>query len=76
MAKAFWRLFLVLADRRYATLAFVLLVAFWGSAFTVIKVGLEYTPPVLFAGMRTLLCGFVMTLVALVWGGRANLRRD
>ena len=76
MEKAFWRLFLVLADRRYATLAFVLLVVFWGSAFTVIKVGLGYTPPVLFAGMRTLLCGLAMTLVALVWGERANLWRD
>lgn len=76
MAKALWRLFLVLADRRYAALAFVLLVVFWGSTFTVIKVGLGYTPPVLFAGMRMLLCGLAMTLVALVWGGKANLWRD
>jgi len=67
---------LVLEDRRFAFLAFALLVVFWGSAFTTIKVALGYAPPVLFAGTRTLLCGAVMTLAALVWGGSANLRRD
>src|SRR5918912_1458769 len=66
----------MLEDRRFAVLAFVLLVLFWGSAFTAIKVGLGYAPPVLFVGMRTLLCGAVMVIAALVWGGSANLRRD
>jgi drug/metabolite transporter (DMT)-like permease len=66
----------LLADRRFAVLAFVLLVMFWGSAFGAIKISLEYAPPVLFAGTRTLLCGVVMTLAALIWGGEANLRRD
>ncbi|MDQ3841731.1 MAG: DMT family transporter [Actinomycetota bacterium] len=66
----------MLEDRRFAFLAFALLVVFWGSAFTTIKVALGYAPPVLFAGTRTLLCGAVMTLAALVWGGSANLRRD
>ncbi|MFB6310506.1 MAG: DMT family transporter [Salinirussus sp.] len=32
--------------------AFVLLSAVWGTAFTVIKIGLEYLPPVLFAAIR------------------------
>jgi len=67
---------LVLEDRRFAFLAFALLVVFWGSAFTTIKVALGYAPPVLFAGTRTLLCGVVMTIAALVWGGSANLRRN
>jgi drug/metabolite transporter (DMT)-like permease len=62
--------------RRYVVLAFCLLVVFWGSAFAVIKVGLGYSPPMLFAGLRTLLGGAVMTLVAAVWGGPARLRRD
>ena len=66
----------MLEDRRFAFLAFALLVVFWGSAFTTIKVALGYAPPVLFAGTRTLLCGVVMTIAALVWGGSANLRRD
>jgi drug/metabolite transporter (DMT)-like permease len=54
----------------------VFLILFWSSAFGAIKVSLEYAPPILFAGMRTLLCGLVVALAALVWGGRANLRRD
>jgi O-acetylserine/cysteine efflux transporter len=67
---------LLLEDRRFAVLAFALLVVFWGSAFGAIKISLEYAPPVLFAGTRTLLCGAVIALAALVWGGRANLKRD
>ena len=66
----------MLAERRFAILAFVFLILFWSSAFGAIKVSLEYAPPILFAGMRTLLCGLVVALAALVWGGRANLRRD
>lgn len=66
----------MLADRRFAVLAFALLVVFWSSAFGVIKISLEYASPVLFAGTRTLLCGVVMALVALVWGGRPNFGRD
>ena len=65
-----------LEDRRFAILAFALLVMFWGSAFTTIKIALGYSPPVLFAGTRTLSCGAVMAVAALVWGGSANLRRD
>ena len=57
-------------------LAFVVLVLAWSSTFSVLKVGLEYAPPVLFAGMRTLLSGVLMTAVALVWGGNPKLGRD
>ncbi|MGH3147290.1 MAG: DMT family transporter [Rubrobacter sp.] len=62
--------------RRYAVLAFALLVLFWGSAFSVVKVGLEYSPPMIFAGLRTLMGGLVILLVAVVWGGSPHLRRD
>lgn len=63
------------ADRRLVVLAFVVLVVLWGSSFSAIKVGLEYAPPVLFAGVRSILGGLVMTLAALVWGGRPKFRR-
>jgi drug/metabolite transporter (DMT)-like permease len=66
----------MLVDRRSVVLAFVLLVLFWGSTFSVIKTGLAYSPPVLFAGVRTLLCGMVVAFGALVWGGPLRLRRD
>lgn len=65
-----------LGKRRFVVLAFVLLVFFWGSAFAVVKVGLEYSSPVLFAGLRSFAGGVVMVLVALVWDGGPNLRRD
>jgi len=54
----------------------VVLVLAWSSSFSVVKVGLDYAPPVLFAGLRTLLSGVIMTGVALVWGGSPNLGRD
>ena len=66
----------IFGKRRFVVLAFVLLVVFWGSAFAVVKVGLGYSPPVLFAGLRTLLGGLSMVAFAALWGGSPNLRRD
>lgn len=57
------------ADRRLVVLAFVALVVLWGSSFSALKVGLEYSPPVLFAGIRSVLGGLVMLLAAVIWGG-------
>jgi drug/metabolite transporter (DMT)-like permease len=62
--------------RRFVVLAFSSLVLFWGSAFAVVKVGLGFSPPVIFAGLRSLLGGLAMVGVAILWGGRPNLRRD
>lgn len=62
--------------RRFVVLAFVLLVVFWSSAFAVVKVGLDYAPPLLFAGIRCMMGGIFITLVALVWGGEPHFRRD
>jgi drug/metabolite transporter (DMT)-like permease len=39
---------------------FVLLAAIWGSAFTAIKIGLEYFPPVLYAALRYYLATLAM----------------
>ncbi|TCJ18908.1 EamA family transporter [Rubrobacter taiwanensis] len=55
--------------------AFAALVLIWGSAFSFIKVGLDYSPPVLFAGVRTLVGGFVLVAAASVWGGAPELKR-
>jgi drug/metabolite transporter (DMT)-like permease len=66
----------IFGKRRFVVLAFVLLVLFWGSSFAVVKVGLEYSPPILFAGLRCLIGGLSMVLAALLWGGSPNLRRD
>jgi O-acetylserine/cysteine efflux transporter len=66
----------IFGRRRFVVPAFVLLVLFWGSAFAAVKVGLGYSPPVLFAGMRSFVGGLTITAVALAWGGKPNLGRD
>lgn len=55
--------------------AFVLLILFWGSTFSAIKIGVSEAPPVLFAGFRGIIGGTVVALIALVWGGSPDLRR-
>jgi len=67
---------LIFGKRRFVVLAFVLLVLFWSSTFSVVKVGLDYSPPVLFAGFRSMVGGLAMVVAALLWGGRPDLRRD
>jgi O-acetylserine/cysteine efflux transporter len=54
--------------RRFVVLAFSLLVLFWGSAFSIVKIGLDFSPPMLFAGLRSLVGGLAMVAVAFVWG--------
>jgi drug/metabolite transporter (DMT)-like permease len=66
----------VLTDRRFAVLAFILLVIFWGTSFPAVKIALGHAPPVLFAGIRALLGGLAMTAAAVIWGGKVNLRRN
>lgn len=66
----------LLADRRLTVLAFVLLVVFWSSAFSAVEVGLRHAPPMLLAGMRSLIGGLAIMLVALVWGGKPDFRRE
>jgi drug/metabolite transporter (DMT)-like permease len=66
----------VLDNRRFVVLAFVLLVLFWSSTFTVAKVGLGYALPILFAGIRSTIGGLSILVAALLWGGRPELRGE
>jgi O-acetylserine/cysteine efflux transporter len=61
--------------RRFVVLAFSLLVLFWGSSFAVVKLGLDYSPPGLFAGLRILIGGLAIVVAAILWGGSPHLRR-
>lgn len=54
------------------TLMVVLLVVAWSSTFAAIKLGLEYCPPLLFAGLRALLGGAAMA--AFAWRSGMPLR--
>jgi O-acetylserine/cysteine efflux transporter len=49
-----------------------LLVLAWASTFAAIKVGLDHCPPVLFAGLRALLCAAAMAPLA--WRSGVRLR--
>ncbi len=60
------------SDRQVA--AVVLLVLAWGSTFAAVKIGLDSAPPVLFGGLRSLLGGAVMVVLAASRSGRPSLR--
>lgn len=57
-------------------LAFCALVVFWGLSFPAAKVGLQYAPPLLFAGLRCLLGGLPIMLAACVWGGKPGVVKE
>lgn len=61
---------MVFLKGRGAIVAFCALIVLWGSSFAFVKVGVEHSPPLLFAGFRSLLGGAVMLVVAWLWGGR------
>ena len=54
--------------------AVVLLVLAWGSTFAAVKVGLESAPPILFAGVRSMLGGGLMVVIAANRSGAPRLR--
>ena len=54
--------------------AVVLLVLAWGSTFAAVKIGLDSVPPILFAGLRSVVGGAVMVVLALARSGRPSLR--
>lgn len=60
--------------RRLEVAAIVLLVLAWGSTFAAVKVGLESAPPILFGGLRSVLGGAVMVVLAFARSGRPALR--
>jgi drug/metabolite transporter (DMT)-like permease len=51
----------------------VLLVLAWGTTFAAVKIGLESAPPVLFAGLRSLIGGALMAVLAWSRTGRPRL---
>ncbi|WP_155836195.1 DMT family transporter [Alicyclobacillus herbarius] len=52
-------------SRWKATVLLSTLIVLWGVSWPIYKVALNYTPPILFAGMRTLLGGILMAAVML-----------
>ena len=62
-------------DRRRSVMIVVLILA-WGSTFAAVKVGLEHAPPVLFGGIRSVVGGLVVTVIALGLGRAARVREN
>lgn len=54
--------------------AVILLVLAWGSTFSAVKVGLESAPPILFGGIRCMLGGALMVVIAASRSGGPRLR--
>ena len=54
----------------------VVLILAWGSTFAAVKVGLEHAPPVLFGGIRSVVGGLVVTVIALGLGRAARVREN
>lgn len=52
----------------------VVLILAWGSTFAAVKVGLEHAPPVLFGGIRSVVGGLVVTVIALRLGRVPRVR--
>ena len=61
---------------RRQVVAIVLLVLAWGSTFAAVKIGLDDVPPILFAGLRSLLGGAVMAVLAFSRSGPPRLREN
>jgi drug/metabolite transporter (DMT)-like permease len=53
----------------------VALVLAWGSTFAAVKIGLRDAPPLVFAGMRSVIGGLVMGAIAVALRRRAGLRQ-
>lgn len=69
-----WRIQLV--TRRTTVLTIIGLVLLWGFSWSAIKYGLDYSPPILYAGIRTLTGGLVLLLPNLIRRKELQLRRN
>ncbi|MDF2841366.1 MAG: DMT(Drug/metabolite transporter) superfamily permease, partial [Clostridia bacterium] len=47
-------------ENRKALLAYLAVCFFWGSTYLAIRVGVQDTPPLLFAGIRFIIAGAMM----------------
>ncbi len=61
-------------SRTQTILLIIVLITVWGLNWPISKIALAYSPPILFSGIRTLLGGLVLLLVAIPRYRRINLR--
>jgi drug/metabolite transporter (DMT)-like permease len=58
---------------RYHKVSLVLLILIWGMGYPVMKVGLAYCPPLIFTGLRAMVGGLILAMIALKSGQPLNL---
>lgn len=58
---------------RHPHLALISLILIWGVGYPIMKIGLAYCPPLLFAGLRAVGGGLLLTALALRHDGRPDL---
>jgi drug/metabolite transporter (DMT)-like permease len=58
-----------------ALLAYLVVCVFWGSTYLAIRIGVGVLPPFLFAGLRFLTAGLLLTGGAVAFGDRLPSRR-
>jgi O-acetylserine/cysteine efflux transporter len=61
--------------RGFTLFLFLLLSFLWGSSFPIIKIGLNYAPPFLYVGIRCLLAGIIMVMIASILEGKPHFRK-
>jgi drug/metabolite transporter (DMT)-like permease len=62
---------------RTSTFALItILILLWGMSFPIYKAVLSYSPPLLFAGIRTLLGGILLTVILLRWRSKIRWRQN
>ncbi|HEY8856359.1 MAG TPA: DMT family transporter [Rugosibacter sp.] len=59
---------------RYPKVSLVVLIMIWGMGYPIMKVGLAYCPPLIFAGLRAMTGGLVLAGLALRSGEALNFR--
>ncbi|MCC2686212.1 MAG: rane protein [Paenibacillaceae bacterium] len=62
-------------SRSKTVLLIAVLVVIWGASWPIYKTALSFTPPLLFAGMRTFLGGLILALFALPGWRKIEFRR-
>lgn len=60
---------------RYPRISLSILILIWGLGYPVMKIGLQYCPPLLFAGLRALISGVILASLALQNGEPLNFQQ-
>ncbi len=59
-----------------ALIAYLIVCVFWGSTYLAIKVGVTELPPFLFAGLRFLVAGLILLILARALGDPLPRKSD